>query len=402
MKKAAGKTQTSGKRISALKKELRILRQKVKKLSTLFHLGQQITATLYLEDVLVRILDSTEKVLKCERSSIWKVDKEKGDLELLIMGRGDIPEEGFRLGIGEGIAGWTVEHGKPLIIQDVNEDPRWSPSFDSKSGFETRSIICAPLVINERIIGSIQLLNKKGERSFTEEDLELLVNMSAPIAIALENASLYEENQKNFISWMMILAEAVEKRDTYTGGHVQRVLSYSIAIGKRMGLGSKELEDLRYAAILHDLGKVWIDSSILNKEEDLNEKEYGLMKRHAEIGAEIIEHAGISREIAAGIRHHHERFDGLGYPSGLKGGEIPLLARIIAVVDTYDAITTTRSYREGLKYDHALSEIKRNSGSQFCPEVVKVFLEAFDSGEIDASSEDVRLGGKAFYETVKL
>ena len=363
--------------------EVRELRRKLKDLSTLFRLGQQITATLRLEEVLARVLDSTEEVLGCERSSVWRFDKEKGDLELLVLVGGEMPEGGFRLNVGEGIAGWTVQHGKPLIIQNVKDDPRWSASFDSVSGFATRSILCAPLVVNEEIVGAVQLLNKRGKESFEEEDLWLLENLSAPIAIALENASLYEQNRKNFIRWMMILAEAIEKRDAYTGGHVQRVLDYSVAIGRRMSLPGEELENLRYAAILHDLGKIWIDSSILNMKSRLTDEEFERMKAHTTMGAEIIEHAGMSEQIADGIRHHHERFDGGGYPAGLEGAKIPVIARIIAVADTYDAITTTRPYRGGLEEDFALTEIKEGAGRQFCPDTVKAFLEVVGTGEIN-------------------
>ncbi|RMG02473.1 MAG: HD domain-containing protein, partial [Nitrospirae bacterium] len=168
----------------------------------------------------------------------------------------------------------------------------------------------------------------------------------------------------------------------YTGGHTERVKRYSLLVGERMGLSTEETEALQLAAVLHDVGKIGVRDAILLKGGKLDAEEYKLMSMHAEFGAKVLERVENLNEVIAGIRHHHERFEGGGYPDGLKGEEIPLIARIISVTDTFDAMTTTRPYREALSPDEAVRELHREAGRQFDPEVVKVFVELYEEGVI--------------------
>ena len=183
---------------------------------------------------------------------------------------------------------------------------------------------------------------------------------------------------------MTVLAEAVERRDPYTGGHVRRVVGYAVAIGRRLALGAEELEELRLAAVLHDIGKIATPDQVLSKPARLTPDEVRVMRRHPVDGAEIVLPIAQLRALLGGIRHHHERLDGQGYPDGLRGDEVPLLARIIAVADTYDAMTTDRPYRRGRPSVEAIAEIERESGRQFCPRVVAAFRAAYDQGEVAA------------------
>jgi HD-GYP domain-containing protein (c-di-GMP phosphodiesterase class II) len=178
------------------------------------------------------------------------------------------------------------------------------------------------------------------------------------------------------------LADAIEKRDPYTGGHTQRVTLYSQAISKYLQLKPLERKWLKITSALHDIGKIGIEDNILRKPETLNSEEFDIIKRHSIIGVEIIEHIHQLRESIPGVKYHHEYVNGKGYPDGLKGEEIPILAKIVAVADTYDAMTTDRPYRKAMEAVAAVEELKRCSGTQFDRDVVEAFMQAYQKGEI--------------------
>jgi response regulator RpfG family c-di-GMP phosphodiesterase len=176
------------------------------------------------------------------------------------------------------------------------------------------------------------------------------------------------------------LATAIETRDDYTGGHVERVARYATATGREMGLAGEELRALWVGALLHDVGKIGVPDQVLKKPAPLTFEEYEEMKRHPEIGATIMERSSFLRPGLPAVLHHQERFDGSGYPYGLRGADISLQGRIVAVVDTYDAIVSSRPYRNGSTYEFAMEEIQKNAGTQFDPDVVVAFMRAAEKG----------------------
>ena len=178
------------------------------------------------------------------------------------------------------------------------------------------------------------------------------------------------------------LADAIEKRDPYTGGHTQRVTTYSLSTAKYLPLKPAELKWLKISAVLHDIGKIGIDDQILRKPDRLNPEEFNEIKRHANMGAEIINHIKQLKNIIPGIKYHHEKLDGTGYPEGLKAEKIPIIAKIVAVADTFDAMTTDRSYRKGMSKELAVKELKKCSGTQLDQNVVEAFIKAYERGEI--------------------
>ncbi|MGQ9638098.1 MAG: HD-GYP domain-containing protein [Thermodesulfobacteriota bacterium] len=178
------------------------------------------------------------------------------------------------------------------------------------------------------------------------------------------------------------MADAIEKRDPYTGGHTQRVTRYSLAVAKYLPLNPMELKLLKIASVLHDIGKIGIDDQILRKPCRLEPEEFDIIRNHTKMGAEILGHVKQLKDIVPGVKYHHEQMDGRGYPEGLKGEGIPMIARIVAVAETYDAITTDRPYRKALSKERAIYELKRCSGTQFDEKVVEAFLQAYRSGEI--------------------
>jgi len=176
---------------------------------------------------------------------------------------------------------------------------------------------------------------------------------------------------------VMALSEALDARDKYTSGHSRRVMEYSVGIARHLKLPEKDIDRLKISALLHDIGKIGISDAVLHKESRLSDKEFAIIKKHPEIGANIIKAIGAFKDLVPIVYHHHERFDGTGYPQGIYGEQIPLCARIIAVADSFDAMTSTRPYRKALNVENALLEIELNSGKQFDPSISNVFIAHF-------------------------
>lgn len=181
--------------------------------------------------------------------------------------------------------------------------------------------------------------------------------------------------EKAHFETIMAFSEALEARDQYTAGHSRRVMEYSKSIGQRMKLDKHDIEDLKRSALLHDIGKIGIPDIILHKQTKLSDEEYAVIKAHPEIGADIIRHMKSLKHLVPAVYHHHERFDGEGYPQGIKDKEIPLHARIIAVADTFDAMTSSRPYRKALSFRMALSELENSKKAQFDPGIADIFIE---------------------------
>jgi HD-GYP domain-containing protein (c-di-GMP phosphodiesterase class II) len=272
--------------------------------------------------------------------------------------------------------------GESLIVNDPSKEPRHNKKFTS-----TRNLICVPLKAKDKVLGVLQALNKvpsidahlnqKVGTTFSGDDLKILEALSHQVAIAIDNARLYANSKKTFIDTVEALAEAIEKKDRYTGGHTKRVVYYSMCIAKYLNLTQEELERIRLGAVLHDVGKIGIEDKILKKQSPLDDEEWKVMQTHPDQGYDIMSRVDGLKDVIAGMRYHHERWDGKGYPFGLKGKEIPLIARVISVADTYDAMVSTRPYRKGLPPKTAFDEIVKYRGTQFCPEVVDAFVEAF-------------------------
>jgi putative nucleotidyltransferase with HDIG domain len=264
----------------------------------------------------------------------------------------------------------------------VGKNPFHFKKADEKTNFKTKNMVCVPVVSKGQVIGVLQAINKKGSEHFTAEDVGLLETLSHQVAIAVENSMLYAKLKETFLQTASAMAGAIEAKDRYTGGHTKRVLHYSMAIAQYMNLDANELENLRLAAILHDIGKIGIDDKVLKKQYALNDEEYEVMKKHPAIGYDILSQVEGLKEIVDGMRYHHERPDGKGYPYGLKGNEIPKIASIISVADTYDAMVSTRPYRKGMDPQIAFDEIVKYRGTQFDAETVDAFIQASTSGTI--------------------
>ena len=344
---------------------------------TLLEIGVELASTLDLSRVLELALQKAEELCHAESSSIWELDDEKEELFFrVVRGRAAGEIQSLRVPLGRGIVGSVARSGQAEIVNEVVQDPRWSGDRDPH--FTTRNILTVPLIARGEVIGVLQLLNRSGGEGFTADDLRRMQLFAGILAAAVQNARLYADQKRTFLEMVTALSEAIERRDPYTGGHVRRVVTYSVLLGQEMGLPLEQLEELRLAAILHDIGKIAVPDQILRKPDRLDAEEVRVMERHTVDGAEMVGRIRSLRHLVPGIRSHHERLDGRGYPDHLVGDDLPLIPRIIGVADTFDAMTTDRPYRRALTPAAAAAEIARLAGAQFCPHVATAFTRLYE------------------------
>lgn len=254
-------------------------------------------------------------------------------------------------------------------------------------GETVSNLLCVPLCSKSKNLGLICLINKHTEvtgklADFDDEDELLLRSLADHVGVSLENKELYERLETTFLTTIRAMVNALDARDPYTKGHSEQVARYALLIGKELKLSEPELDNLCYAGILHDIGKIGVPESILNKPTKLTPEEYSQMKLHTYFGRQILRPVSFFQKLLPAIYHHHERWDGQGYPDGLKEDEIPLEARILAVADTFDAIVSQRVYRNGREKEMAVNELIKSTGRQFDPRIVDAFLTAVDKTEL--------------------
>lgn len=238
-------------------------------------------------------------------------------------------------------------------------------------------LLCSPMSIKDKMTGVLAVVGKSSQQQYTKEDMNLLFNIATQTAVAIENSKLSEDIEKTYFETISALALAVDAKDKYSRGHLDRVARYSIQIAEKLGLDQEDIKTLRDAARLHDLGKIGIADEVLLKPSSFNNQEMILMRKHPEIGESIIKPISSLRHLCDLIRHHHEKLDGSGYPDGLKGGEISPLVRILTIADIYDALTTTRPYREKFDRQSAFKQLQDMKGL-LDQDIVDAFQESFE------------------------
>ncbi len=523
--------------------------------ATLNEVARSLSSTLELEPLLQNILQAAVEILQCEAGSLLLMDESSGEL-IFKVSIGPVAQDllGVRIPPGVGVVGKAIDRRQPIIVNDVQHSKEWFRDTDQRTGFVTRALIVVPMQVKDKVIGVIEVINKRDRQNFSEIDTDLLVSLASQAAIALENARLFEilqarirdlsaiseasallrdaENLKEMgpslagqvarlvnadialvylfdqerqnlipigaegvtlpeldLAWgidgsfmgrairtgslhflsskdstplairqqlpddlrpamcipirttrgqvvgaflvakrkspdgqeqdfrleeqsmlktlaeiagnallrarsheeleaayletVLALANAMDARDTYTNDHSKRLSILAEATAREMGCSPEELQIVRWGALLHDIGKIGVPDHILSKPGPLTNTEWEMMKKHPEIGAQIVAPINSLKEVLPIIQAHQEKYDGSGYPKGLKGQGIPLPARILAVVDAYSAITDERIYRRARSHEQALEELVVCSGSHFDPMVVKAFLSVIEGKEFE-------------------
>ena len=344
-------------------------------LRSLHDLSKTINSTLNIKEVEGMVMEKTLQLMKSERVMILCLDREEKVLNIhRTLG---FDEKELRLKRFHKVRSFDhciVHKGTVITMKEL------LPEQDYQVNLKTMpflaDMVFAPLEIKGEAVGLLGVSDHR--RYFSNIELEIFCSLGSQAAVAMENANLYRRLKEAFLHTAEALAEAVNSRDPYTGGHVLRVVGYSLKLAESLDLSDKETEDLRLAAILHDIGKIGIDDAILRKGGALDADEEVMMKEHPAIGARILEHIEEMEGVIRGVRHHHERFDGNGYPDKLKGKDIPLQARIIAITDAFDALTTDRPYSKAIAKGDALRKLSENGGSHFDPSLVENFCRAMD------------------------
>jgi putative nucleotidyltransferase with HDIG domain len=365
----------------------RKLSEKLAEMTILYEAAKLTSSSLDLEEVLSSAFNSAVKILNAETGSLMLFDPEEEVLTIKkSYGLNEEIIRKTRVKKGETIVGLVVQSGKPLIIHGRADLPvRCTQTgiapIKGRKKYEKVNSICVPLKTRKGVIGVVNLNRKENANPFTEDNLKLLFTMANDVASAIENATLYQNLHESYLSIIRALVSALELKDSHTRGHSEAVTRYAVALAKKLKLSPQEVESIEVAAVLHDIGKIGVQESILNKPEKLDDEEWKEVRRHPEFSYKILKEVNFPWEIKPLIYAHHERYNGKGYPARLKGEKIPLGARILAVADTFAAMTSDRAYRKGLSKEMAIEELKRVAGTQLDPELVKVFVEMLMSGE---------------------
>jgi response regulator RpfG family c-di-GMP phosphodiesterase len=404
------------------KKRIVAENMRLKEAVSLYKVSEAIAASLSLDQVLETVGDSCLHEVHADFVSAWLSDGQGGLFERLRLvsprfrassltmgaahrhddegspgkpGYAPIPPQAeLRPGDGDGADGLGRIHPQAVVERLtpdpmlIEQGPRSARFFAEAPALPLASFMAVPLRVQNRLIGFISTASFTASRRFDEGQRKLLSLIGSRAAAAIENARLYEDLQATFQQTIEGLAKAIDKMDRYTSGHSDRVATYAVLLARKLGLSESEIEIVRQSALMHDIGKIGCVLN-LNKPGKLTNDEYEVFKKHPAIGRDILDPIKFLHPLVPGVYLHHERWDGRGYPLKLKGADIPLLARIISVADTYDAMTSDRSYRRALPHEVSIAEIDRCSGSQFDPEIAATFTE-----HIEAYREEMRAGGK--------
>ncbi len=275
------------------------------------------------------------------------------------------------------IADWVMRNGKPMIVNNPEKNSGFYKLLDDATGFRTRHAIAAPLISGGKVFGVIEALNKPTGAIFSKRDLNTILDVADISATAFEGHRTNNGLIHSYKSTVKALVSLADAKETSGGGHSRRLVEYALMGARELGLSKQQQQNIEYAALLHDIGKLSIADNILNKVEPLTDKEWTMMRRHPIVGYEILRDIPFLKEASLLILYHHERYDGSGYPQGLHGDNIPIGARLIAVVDAFDNMTTEHSYRHAMTQQQAFAELANKAGEQFCPIAVKAFNTGF-------------------------
>jgi signal transduction histidine kinase/HD-GYP domain-containing protein (c-di-GMP phosphodiesterase class II) len=329
-------------------------------------------------DHLTRLtVEMVAEVMNARIASLMLVDQERD--ELYIQAARGLREEvvcGTRVRMDDSIAGWVARHGTPLLVTNVEEDPRFGERRNAHQ-YETKSLLSVPVKIDGRVVGVININNKVSCTPFTEDDRMLLSSLSERVARAWQHATDHDETadrvEQTTNALSAIIENARRSRLKLTSGSMA---TRAVAVARRLGLSEHDVQALAYVASIHDVGMAHVGAPVLHEPGALDPDAWAQVAQHPARTVEIVKPIEFQEQVTEIIMAHHERLDGRGYPRGLRGDEIPLGARIIAVVDAYESMTMGRPYRQSMSHEDAVREIRRCAGTQFDPKVVEAFIQA--------------------------
>ena len=357
------------------------LKNRIDRMTTLYDISQSISSITNIDDLLQQIMDRVISIMVKAGGIFWLVDFETNRLRRVVtMGLNNEEAIPALLHISEGELGATINTGRVSVFRKTDElgDPVFKKICVEEN---ISSLIMVPLGYEEDVLGVINLFFRDNYL-ITDDDISLLKAIADQAAVSVKNAELFASQQKMFSDTIQALATAIDSRDHYTGGHSYMVTQYALKMAERVGLDEKDLELMQIAGLLHDIGKIGISDTILNKPGKLTEEEMNIIKAHPILGHTIIESIDALKPVSKIIYHHHEHYDGKGYPEGLKGEDIPLMSRILTVSDVFHALTSDRIYRKGMPLDKALAIMREETGTTFDPDIMTIFFQLVEEEEI--------------------
>lgn len=373
-----GHAHSSNSEIEHLRSEIHDLGEWKRRLSHLLEFSKRASSETNLDRLLQLVVDETKVILLADRCTVFLYDRQTNELWSRIAHGDGIGT--IRFPSRMGLAGHVAQTGETINLEDAYKDSRFNQEMDRRTGYRTKAVLAVPMRnLKGDIIGVFQVLNRP-DGHFTKDDEEILSLLGAQAAIAIENAQLAENLKKATQSTIFRLSVAAEYKDQDTAAHLKKMSAYSSIIAEEYGLSADRVQMIQMAAPMHDIGKLGVADAILHKPGKLTPEEFADMKQHPIFGAKILENAEsdllrLSRTITL---HHHEKWDGTGYPHGLKGEAISLEGRICALGDVFDALTSKRPYKAAFSLEETLRIVKEGAGKHFDPKAVEALLKGVD------------------------
>jgi putative nucleotidyltransferase with HDIG domain len=356
------------------------LTHKVDELTSLYETSRALGSTLDLDTLLDSTLDAAMRSFAVDSGYLVLRDGTSSDLKLRAW-RGTTDAAPDDRAVRSSMSEWVVRQGRPLIFNPSNGSGV-AENVDAMTG--ALAAVCVPLHASDGVIGAIAVGSRDRNARFTGDDVRLLSTIANHLTVAIGNTELYASLQEAYLATVRSLAAAVDAKEPHMRGHSERVAAFSRSIAENLGLSHDQRTALEMAAYLHDIGKIGISGQILRKPGPLDEEETSTMRHHPLIGANILRPVAFPWSIGPVVRHHHERYDGGGYPAGLRGEEIPILARVLAVADAYEAMVADRPYRKSLTAEGALGELTTCAGTQFDPRVVDALIQVLRDSDAES------------------
>lgn len=362
-----------------------------KRLQAVYEANQFIASERDLKKLFERVMDQIFALVPANNGVILLKEQKSGELETEYVKTNLGSKE---VVISSTIVNRAFNNGEAVITRNAADDSRFEAGM-SIIAQNIASVMCTPLLHQDETLGVLYVDTRGTTNAFVEGDLEMLVALAGPAAIAIKNAQYLHKLEMAYHDTLIALANAIEMRDHYTVGHTWRVTNFMLAIAREMAWDEGKLKECEMGGVLHDVGKIAVDDAILRKPNQLTDEEYAKMKVHPERGALLMRDVEHLTPLIPYALYHHERYDGKGYPFGLAGGDIPIEGRLVAVADTFDAMTSNRPYRKGKDPEFAIQEIQKCVGGQFDPECVAALVKSYQDGKIARIMQDYLKGEKS-------
>jgi putative nucleotidyltransferase with HDIG domain len=364
--------------------ELALLKRAQRHLSTLHRVSELLSGARDIHRLSDATLRAILEVLSADRSAIVlrRRDATNGESEVLAARSKGQASEPFT--VSRTLVADVIARGVSVFAHDASSDARFSEG-QSIIGQRVRSVMCVPLRTTDEILGALYVDSLSGAGRFNDGDLELLAAIGNQAGVAMHRVRLMGDLERLLLDTIKAIAATIDARDGYTHRHSERVAALTAQLARELGLSEPERETAELSALLHDVGKIAVPDSILNKPGKLTTEEYAEMQKHPVHGARILENiqSATVKAVLPGVQYHHERWDGSGYPEGLKGEAIPFLGRLLGVADFYDALTSARAYRGAMESSEAVQLIEKGAGTHFDPAVAGALLRLYHRGELN-------------------